>query len=121
MADMNVVPAMGSQIDFDFDSLTPTCWNISKEESVSVTDAGTMVMDCIRVGTAGYKGADGPEGYAPDWASLHEEYPDTAILNDLYNAWCARRSAASSQLSELWDNGDYEGMITLMRNTDTVE
>ena len=120
MANATCVPAMCSQIEFDFDGLTPTCWNIAKGEGVNVTDAGAMLMDCIRTGTAAYKGSDGPDGYTPDYTSFHQEYPDTSILNDLYNAWCERRTAAYSQLCELWNSGDYEGMITLMRNTDSV-
>lgn len=109
----------------NYNKLTPVLFNISNEDpgaAHKLDIAESMLEQCIREGTARYQGADGPQGYAPDYAGLKAAYgEDGEAANAGYNAWRRRWQKNYTALTGLWKVRDYAGMVALMEQAEAEE
>lgn len=106
-------------MSINYNNLVPACYAIANANDVDLGVGDSMLQDNIRCGEDKHKGATVlPKEFRPDWAKLHEENPDLALVNNEYNAYIRKRQALMTQLKPLWNSGDYQGMIDLMEATE---
>lgn len=109
----------------NFNKLTPTFFNIANLDPVAdhkLDIAESMLFQCVAAGEPRYQGADGPEGFAPDYAGLKAEYDqDPGAANTAYNAWRNRHHRNYKALTDLWRVRDCAGMVALMEQAEAEE
>lgn len=109
----------------NFNKLTPTFFNIANLDPVAdhkLDVAESMLFQCVSEGDPRYQGADGPEGFAPDYADLKAEYDaDPGAANAAYNAWRHRHQRNYKALTDLWKVRDCAAMVALMEAAEAQE
>lgn len=98
----------------NYAKLTPVLWNIAKHEEVEVGNiAWPMLEDCIKQGVPAYKGADGPEDFAADFADFKAHAAAENHDHErrfFIKAWQGR----FQELCGLWKDQKYMDMIVLV-------